>query len=342
MRLIAGESTGSFVTRLAALNDMPVVELMERIGDGERPMPVQSTEVYLNASALQRLAVMSGSSVSGLQRALPHLQAHHLLDDGSGPAWRWPQWQPRGPLFLVRACDLCAQARRRPSDVYLVSVTRWRVCARHRRWLDNLREADTTWLSLARLPQVVQAHQKRVALERRLGAGGRALFADALHIAALWWNVPALSPPAWAARRRMLTEPAGSDLRIAPLVSYPETVRLAGALASRERRRLRGTWDAGDDQAWSTLTSGLLREWEMPEPAFLALDWWMDQHSIPAPALREERPSRGRWRRLPAPLPHTAAPSDTHLEQLTCLPWRFGDEPSMPDAARLWSVSGQA
>ncbi|MGX5397160.1 TniQ family protein [Streptomyces anulatus] len=343
VRLIADESTGSFVTRLAALNDMPVAELMERIGDGERPMPVQSTEVYLNAPARERLAVLGGSSVSGLQRALPHLRDHYLLDGSAGPAWQWPQWQPRGPLFLVRACDLCAQARRRPTDVYLVSVTRWRVCVRHRRWLDNLREAGTTWLSLAALPEVVQAHRERVALERRVGAGGRSVFADALHITAFWWNVPSLSPPAWAARRRMLTEPAGSDLRIAPLVSYPETVRLAGGLAARERRRLRGTWDANADQAWRKLIDGLLREWEMPALlASLPLDRWADQHSGPVASLSEERPSRGRWRRLPAPFPHTVSPPETQLEELTCLPWRFGDEAPAPDVTQVWSVSGRA
>ncbi len=55
----------------------------------------------------------------------------------------------------------------------------------------------------------------RAGLERRLGAGGRALFADALHITALWWNIPELSPPVWEARGRLLGEEAGEDLRLA-------------------------------------------------------------------------------------------------------------------------------
>ncbi|MGC5008824.1 hypothetical protein [Streptomyces sp. DT203] len=306
-------------------------------------MPVQSTEVYLNASALERLATLSGSSVSVLQRALPHLQGHHLLDDGPGPRWQWPQWRPRAPLFLVRACDLCAEARRRPSEVYLVSVTRWRVCVRHRRWLDNLREAGSTWLSLAELPEVVQAHRQRLVLERRLGAGGRALFADALHLAAFWWNVRALSPPVWAARRGKLPGLVGSDLRIAPLVSYPETVHLAGLLAARERGRMRGTWSADADRAWLGQTGGLLEEWGMPAlPALLVFGLWMQHHSGPPLPLGKAGPAQGRWRRLPASLPHTAAPAERHLEELSCLPWRFGDEPQMPDATQVWSVSGQA
>ncbi|MFJ4519212.1 TniQ family protein [Streptomyces sp. NPDC088816] len=342
-RLIGGESTGSFVARLAALNNLPVEDLMDRVGDGERPMPVQSTEVYLNPPALQRLATLSGHGADLLQRALPHLRSHHLLEDGPGPAWRWPQWRPKGPLFLVQACDLCAQARRRPSEVYLVSVTRWRVCARHHRWLDNLREAGTTWLSLEGLPEVVDAHRQRLMLERRLGAGGRALFADALHLAAFWWNIPSLSPPVWAARRKMIPGPVGSDLRIAPLVCYPEAVHLAGLLARRERRRMRGTWSVAADRGWLEQTGGLLEEWDIPAlPALLPVDVWIQHHSSRPLAAGDPRPSQGRWRRLPAPLPHAASPTDTHLEQLTCLPWRFGDEPRLPDATQVWSVAGQA
>ncbi|MFD7817660.1 TniQ family protein [Streptomyces sp. NPDC059785] len=342
-RLIAGESTGSFVTRLATLNSLPVGDLMERVGDGGRPMPVQSTEVYLNPAALERLAALSGQGVELLQRALPHLQDHHLLDGSEQPVWHWPQWQPRGPLFLVRACDLCAAARRRPSEVYLVSVTRWRVCARHHRWLDNLREAGTTWLSLAGLPEVVHAHRQRLLLERRLGPGGRALFADALHLAAFWWNIPALSPPVWAARRNLLLGPVGSDLRIAPLVGYPETVHLAGLLAGRERRRMRGTWSADTEREWIGRLGSLLEGWGMPAaPALLLVGRWMEQHSGVPLATDMVRPAQGRWRRLPAPVPHTASPAETHLEQLTCLPWRFGDEPQMPDASQVWSVAGQA
>ncbi|MFE0824244.1 TniQ family protein [Streptomyces sp. NPDC058847] len=343
VRLIGDESTASFVTRLAALNRLPVEDLMDRVGDGTRPMPVQSTEVYLNAPALQRLAALSGHGAALLQRALPHLRSHHLLADGPQPVWQWPQWRPKGPLFLVRACDLCAQARRRPSEVYLVSVTRWRVCARHHRWLDNLREAGTTWLSLGGLPDVVDAHRQRLMLERRLGAGGRALFADALHLTAFWWNIPSLSPPVWAARRSILAGPVGSDLRIAPLVCYPEAVHLAHLLAQRERRRMRDTGNVYADRDWLDHVGGTLEDWNIPVlPALLPVDLWMQHHSSPPLADGEPRPAQGRWRRLPAPLPHTGVLADTHLEELTCLPWRFGDESRRPDATQVWSVAGQA
>jgi hypothetical protein len=342
-RLISGESTGSFVGRLAALNNMPPDDLVHKIGDGTQAMPAQTTEVYLNAPALERLAALTGHSMCVLQRTLPHLQGHHLLDGGPGPAWEWPQWRPKGPVFLVRACDLCAAAKRMPSDVYLVSVTRWRVCVRHGRWLDNLREAGVTWLPLESLPEVVDAHRQRLLLERRLGGGGRALFADALHIAAFWWNIPSLCPPVWGARGRLLGTGNGSDLRIAPLVLYPEAVRLAWMLAARERRRMRGTWGVEMDQAWLNAVGEMLEEWQMPAPlALMPVGIWIQRHSSPPLAAGADQPAQGKWRRLPTPLPHNDVPVDTHLEELTCLPWRFGDEPLEPDLTMTWSVAGQA
>ncbi|GGV01772.1 hypothetical protein GCM10010211_81330 [Streptomyces albospinus] len=341
-RLISGESTGSFVGRLAGLNGMPVDEVLGMVGDGAKAMEPQFTEVYLNAQALERLSVMTGRTAEVLQRALPSLQGHHLLDDGPGPVWRWPQWEAKG-VFLVRACELCAVSKRMPSDVYVVSVTRWRVCARHGRWLDNLREAGATWLSLRAVPEVVEAHRQRVLLERRLGGGGRALFADALHLAAGWWNIPALSPPVWSARRARLTGPVGSDLRVAPLVCYPEAVHLANTMAVRERRRMRGTWSPRHDAAWLSEVGRQLQEWKIPVALGLwAVEVWMGHHSAPPLAEGMQLPRQGRSRRLPVPLPHRDAPADTHLEQLTCLTWRFGDEPRDPDDTETWSVAGRA
>ncbi|MCX5395361.1 TniQ family protein [Streptomyces sp. NBC_00094] len=341
-RLIAGESTGSFLGRLTQLNHMPLDDLMGLVGEGGKAMQPRYTEVYLNAGALDRLAALTARGPEVLQRTLPSLRSHHLLDAGPGPVWKWPQWEAEN-VFLVRACDLCAMAKRHPSDVYLVSVTRWRVCARHHRWLDNLREDGTTWLPLQNMPEVVRAHCDRMRLERRLGAGGRALFADALRITALWWNVPALSPPVWEARGQLLGEEAGGDLRLAPLVSYPETVRLALMLAARERRRMRRAWSVEHDRAWLAAVGAMLEEWQMPAALALApVEIWMQHHSMPPLHRSVSRPVQGKWRRLPAPLPHEDASSGMHLERLTCLPWRFGDEPPEADETMAWSVAGRA
>jgi hypothetical protein len=341
-RLIAGESTGSLLGRLSQLNHMPLDDLMGLVGEGGKAMQPRYTEVYLNPGALERLAALTAHGPEVLQRALPSLAPHRLLEAGPEPVWRWPQWEAKD-VFLVRACDLCAAARRHPSDVYLVSVTRWRVCARHHRWLDNLREDGATWLPLRNVPEVVRAQRDRVMLERRLGAGGRALFADALHIAAFWWNIPSLSPPVWEARGRLLGEEVGGDLRLAPLVSYPETMRLAWMLAARERRRLRGTLNTEHNQAWLDDVGEMLDEWQMPAALALApVGIWMQHHGMPPLHRSSSRPTQGKWRRLPASLPHEGAPSDTHLERLTCLPWQFGDEPPEADETMVWSVAGRA
>jgi hypothetical protein len=276
-----------------------------------------------------------------------------LLAEGPGPVWRWPKWEPAARVFLVPACALCtaAQVHSAPAGtvVWTVSVTRWRVCVRHGRWLDNLREAGRTWLPLRQLPEVAAAHRDRLLLERRLSTGGRIAFADALHIAAAWWNIPALSPPAWEERHRRLGE-VGSALRTAQLVSYPEVVELAQALAWRERRRLRGT--TGRDGDWLEAVRERMRQWQMPEgSALFAVQQWLSRHSptaAPPCALRPgqedtpERPGRGRYRRLPASGPHPDAGPAMLLEDLTCLPWRHGDIPDDVELPGAWHVLGRA
>jgi len=319
-------------------------ELLGMAGQGVKAMPPQYTEVYLNPAALSRLAVMTGRTKEVLQRALPSLRDHHLLEEGPGPVWKWPQWEAKG-VYLVRACELCAASKRMPTNVYLVSVTRWRVCARHGRWLDNLREAGVSWLSLRPVPEVVAAHRRRVMLERRLGGGGRVLFADALHVAALWWNIPSLASPAWAERGRRLRrrQPVGGDLRVAPLVCYPEVVHLAQAMAVRERRRMRGTWNHEADREWLKDIGHTVQRWGMPVlPALAPVAAWMHHHSGPPLAAGAQRPVKGRSRRLPTPLPHDRSHADAHLEELTCLPWQFGDEPEWPDETQAWTVGGMA
>ncbi|MDT0382442.1 hypothetical protein RM572_27160 [Streptomyces sp. DSM 42041] len=86
VRLVSGESTGSFLGRLAALLAQ---ELLDMMGVGTKAMDPQFTEVYLNGAALERLAVMVGLAPEVLQRALPNLRPHRLLDPGPGPAWKW-------------------------------------------------------------------------------------------------------------------------------------------------------------------------------------------------------------------------------------------------------------
>ncbi|MET8182461.1 hypothetical protein [Streptomyces sp. NPDC005336] len=290
---------------------------------------------------------MSHPPIPRLQFALPNLRVHRLLPVGGGPVWDWP-WDTTG-CFLVRMCELCARLKGTSLDAYLASDATWQVCARHGRWLDNRREPGTAAIPLTALPEVVDAHQLRLRLEQRLGAGGRAMFADAYAITSCWWNILDLNPPVWQARRRALGCAGHDELRIAPLVFYPEAVRLAQALAARERQRLRHTLTQEEDRAWLEQVARLLDEWGILVIEGLDLvRIWASHHPL-LPRQRRaagpaERPTRGRYRRLPMHAPHTDQMLEATLGKRSCLPWKLGEmiNTELTPAPGGWTLSGRA
>jgi hypothetical protein len=360
VRLIGGESTGSYTRRLADANGIPDQEFWPMLGTPLRKAGVPGDprygDGYLNAAALDRLAMMTGRSVGELQSALPNVRANRLLTTVGGPAWDWP-WDTPG-CFLVRVCELCARIKGTAWHSYLAADATWQVCTAHGRWLDNRREPGTAAIRLSAVPEVADAHRLRVLLERRLGAGGQAMFADAYAIASCWWNIPVLNAPVWRTRRQALGSAGRDELRIAPLVFYPEAVLLAYRLASRERRRLRCTLTEDADRTWQEEVAGLLEEWRIPVVKGMSVvEAWMAQHRPlrPAPAGRAaskkalveaDRPRRGRYRRLPLHAPHTypALDADTTLTDRSCLPWRLGDliTTELHPAPGGWRLGGRA
>jgi hypothetical protein len=190
----------------------------------------------------------------------------------------------------------------------------------------------------------------RLQLERRLGAGGRAMFADAYAITSCWWNIPALNAPVWQARRRALGHARHDELRVAPLVFYPEAVRLAQALTARERRRLRRTLPPDEDHAWLERVALLLEEWGIPAEGLDLVGIWASRHPLlPRPRRNRragaaaQRPARGRHRRLPLHAPHTAQSLQTTLDQRSCLPWRLGQmiTTEVEPAPGGWTLRGR-
>ncbi|GAA3000010.1 hypothetical protein GCM10020229_10370 [Kitasatospora albolonga] len=354
VRFIGGESNGSFARRLADANGIPDEEFWLMLGTCARKNGVPSdprySDGYLNAPALERLAVMAGRSIAELQHALPNLRPRRLLAAGDGPAWDWP-WDASGS-YLVRVCELCARVKGTTLDAYLASEATWQVCARHGRWLDNRREPGTGAIALAALPEVIEAHRQRLLMERRLGAGGRAAFADAYALLSCWWNLPSLRSPAWHTRRLALG-PAGHDhLRVAPLLFYPEAVRLAQALAARERRRLRHTLADEHDGAWLARTADLIDTWDIPaDPALHTLAIWASHHPRTSPPRKRApatppppRPAPGRHRPLPAPGTPTGHDLDTTLGERSCLPWQLGElhTTSLTPATNGWTLTSRA
>lgn len=352
VRFISGESTGSYTRRLADANGIPDQDFWSMFGTPLRKAGVPGDprygDGYLNAAALDRLAVMSGRTVGELQSALPNLRANRLLTAAGEPVWDWP-WDTPG-CFLVRVCELCARLRGTGLDAYLASEATWQVCARHGRWLDNRREPRTSAIPLSALPGVVNAHRLRLQLERRLGAGGRAMFADAYTITSCCWNIPALNAPVWQARRRALGRAGRDELRVAPLVFYPEAVRLATLLAARERRRLRRTLTRQEDRSWLERVALLLDECGIPVIEGLdVVAVWAGQHSL-LPRPRDwaqpaaERPVRGRLRRLPLHAPHTGHTLEATLGERSCLSWKLGDliTTELAPAPQGWTLGGRA
>ncbi|MEU1003765.1 TniQ family protein [Streptomyces tibetensis] len=325
-RFFPGESVNSYLHRLAAANDESVQELLSDVGLGSGPVPEpQYTEVYLNPAACARLAALAARTPDMLARALPSL-AGRMLPADERPRWRAPRWEPEAG-YVVPACEVCVSCRAPGEVIHVVSATSWQVCARHRRWQDNLRQGGVTSIPLGQLPDVLEAHHRRVRLERRLGAGGRVAFADAYHMVGHWWNM-GLAPDGWTRRLQKITEDS-SGLRLAPLVAYPETVLLATELAARERRRLRGTQSREQDGVWLGHLRDAFTSWGMPgdiavEPV---LDWAVLHQGRPRRGV--QRPAQGRLRRLPLCGPHPTATAGMGLEEITCLPWRWGTPPEL-------------
>ncbi|MFE5301287.1 TniQ family protein [Streptomyces sp. NPDC056632] len=298
VRFLAGESTGSYVTRLAARNGLTVDRLLDSVGEGLSAAEVDPryTELYVNRAARERLAALAGRLVEELVRALPSLDEEHLLPDGKSgqPSWRWP-WEPSGG-YLVRGCALCAAARDAGDSAWLISPDTWHICIQHGRFMDNSRDDRELFIDLSRGPHVLEAERRRADLVRTLGPAGRALVADAFGVLAHIGSAPRLGTS-----------------RTTPLELLPSVVRIASVLVSAERRRLSGRLSRREfeqllGQAASEL--GYRIGW--------GLQAWSTQHpplGSPAP-----RPQRGTH--LPLAAPHQQVGGMQSVDELTCVPWK--------------------
>ncbi|WP_406085833.1 TniQ family protein [Kitasatospora purpeofusca] len=303
VRPVAHESTGSFLSRLAAANFVPVQVLLDVLGEGTQAVDPQIAEVYLSRAALSRLAVMAGRERAVVQRMLPSLREDLLLPGGAA-AWKWP-WSPH--CRLVRACELCAARVNCRDPAWLANADSWRVCVRHSRWQDDFRGEGPRFLPLADVPEVVAAQRLREVLERK--AGGRAVMADGFHVAVYWWSQSSLALPVWRERARQVRL-GHFDVRAAPLVVLPEAVALGRSMAAFERlsahsggHSLRPAWLAGWQERLESWGAGR-------RGAIDALATWLARHGASG--------SRGRR------AVHDGQVPGAPMRDLTCLPWRLG------------------
>lgn len=120
VRPVPGESTGSFVNRLAHANGLSLAAFLDRVGQGEASAYTervekypQSTEMYVNEAGLHYLAVLADRAAGLLQQDLPSLGAEHLLPGPEAAQWRW-RWEPvaGAPRAVLPAVCRCPGGRR--------------------------------------------------------------------------------------------------------------------------------------------------------------------------------------------------------------------------------------
>ncbi|GAA4562917.1 hypothetical protein GCM10023100_00810 [Actinocorallia cavernae] len=328
---VMGESTGSFIRRLACVNAVPVADVLGEAGVRGQPKELDpgAAEVFLHPRAVERLAVMAWQTPQVLWRALPTLEVN--AGCSTRQLVRVTPWDRQ--WAVLDACAMCvARLEEAGAPVLLASGEHWQVCVRHGRWL-RAAGGGPTQVSLAGLEDVVRAHRRWLRLCRRVGPYARALLADALQVSACWWQSRQMgAETVWAGRERVLG--TGRQWWSVPLVVYPEAVVVAEAMAVYERQR---RWDrdfAGGAPGWVS------RRWiafvgerlgmpdQMRQGGYRMLREWTLLHHIAAPVavrLTQQPPPSGYLSRCLEPMePHRAVASRGALEDVSCLAWRLG------------------
>ncbi|MFE0630858.1 TniQ family protein [Streptomyces sp. NPDC058864] len=328
--LIAGESTASFLVRLAGQNGWSFGDLSRHIGGPRDVTEVdpRQADVWLGPVAKQRLAEVTGWPARRLEQALPSLsqssisaRARRQVQLREYPAGREP----------VRACDLCVAGRSDGVAVWRVDREAGLVCLRHQRWMGQAQ--GTVQLSVQSIPEVAGAHERRLRLERKTGAYGQALVADAVQVAVYWWQCRQMaSKGVWRERERALGV-TREDLWAVPMLVYPEAMTVAEAMTVRERQRAVGRSFADGPAGWTTgrwvrwVGQRLGMEQEMESGGDRALRAWLVKHRNTMPVVQRlvlpPRPSGYRSVPLRMLEPHREVAAG-ELEAVSCLPWRLG------------------
>lgn len=311
LRFLQGESTGSYVTRLAARNLWPVQQLLMRVGVGPLPVEPQYTEMYVSRHARERLANLSGCSVAELSLRLVSVRDEFLMPDGSADDWEWP-WDARAG-FIVQACSLCAASRATRSPAWLILPDPWHVCLRHGRWMDNSRSLQRPYIDLRDHPGVVRAQQRLNRVRKRLGfTAARWVEADALSVLAC---VGYLEDPSRASEREWAVLAARvGEQRTRPVAQLGMLARLAWDMAWLEERGRAHRLHAADSRDW---LRGVVNKYgcALREP----LKHWISDHH----PLRHARqtPGSGEGNLGEREVAGQEAAPLASLQDLTCLPW---------------------
>ncbi|MDN5931211.1 MAG: TniQ family protein [Pseudonocardia sp.] len=220
---IAGETTASYLTRLAAANHLPVGLVLAHLPRWFTARICTHDDLGGAARAdtadAEHLAALSGLTTAALLHALPAF--------GSGAD------ETRPPMRGTRACRRCASRQGHAEPVPVHLPAHQRLCARHRIWLGN-----TTQIDLAATPEIIHAQRRAVRLARRYGAP-RLMLAEVTAHQQIIASGRDLHEDADLAQRRITTL-AASDRRLGPehpdlveAATYPETINSAAAALNR-------------------------------------------------------------------------------------------------------------
>ncbi|MFD5378311.1 Helicase associated domain protein, partial [Streptomyces griseoincarnatus] len=244
MRPLPRETTLSFVERLASRFGVSAADVIaEFFAFGNRKSMDSlkpDGEVYFNADARARFATLSRVPPEHLRRALPawtRFEPEGRYD--TGPAVTFHSAGSISPTGT--ACTRCTAARTgRIDPARLYMAAHQRICVRHQMWLPGTQDvpdqnSGRSQLSLAQLPETVQARGRHTALLRRREHAADA-YTVAQAIIATWWDAARPQETAWTRRLDSLTR-ANPTAELSPhaardAVTYPDTVTLAGLLAS--------------------------------------------------------------------------------------------------------------
>jgi hypothetical protein len=322
LRFLHGESTGSYVTRLAARNLRPVEAVLASLGNGPMPVDPQYTEMYVSRYARERLANLAGRTVAEMLKRLVSLSDEFLMPADAAEDWEWP-WDARAG-YVVQACSLCAAQRGTRSTAWLILADPWHVCLRHHRWTDNSRSTQHPYIDLGALRGVVQAQQRLNRVTKRLGPlAARWVQADAYSLLAHSGIPDRAESPDRAEKAkqwRALAVELGEQ-RVRPLAQFGWLARLTEDLAWLEVRRLSGVLSETEHKQWLPRVRrryGHGLAWPLAT--------WHGQHRPLArdylTMVRGGYPvSTGVRNEIRKATGHHPASPLTSLEDATCLPW---------------------
>jgi hypothetical protein len=220
VRLIARETIGSFLTRLALANSLRIPHMLALTAISKSLQsfsPATDDTRGWSESTPARIAALAGRALAELASAIP------LLATMTPPA--------TAPLH---ACRHCAAAKNITGMVIIRASPRDYLCTRHQQWLRGIHRP-----SLAALPEVAESqrrhnrHTMDVPDQDIARAHRQAQDITGQWLAAGWH--PALTGR-WQDRHRRLTAAIpGPEVVLADVITHPEMLAVARLLTSGQR-----------------------------------------------------------------------------------------------------------